>query len=216
LLIIFDLDDTLIQTSQFITPWRFEKVLENMKAIAPLRHQIMHDLMKSHLQYDSSSQALEEVLSFHKVDRSLIELAKAHMSSFDMTIPVHLFEGVSNMLETLKAQYALALVTKGRVDQQSLKIEKAGFKENFFDQVFIVDSGDKKDAFKQASKGFLSNKVLVVGDRVNADLKPAKDLGFHTCLVRQGRGEFQKISPMLVDYIIQDVTEVENLLKSIQ
>ena len=56
----------------------------------------------------------------------------------------------------------------------------------------------------------------MVGDRIVRDLLPAKNLGFTTVLVRQGRGKHQKINKDQVDFVIDDVTEVENLIKSIE
>lgn len=215
MLIIFDLDDTLIQTSQFITPWRFEKVLDSLNLENMIKDQILQDLIACHLKFESSQEALDQVLRLYKLDESLIKQAKLTFNSYDPSIPVHLFKGVDLLLENLKSAYKLVLVTRGHVDQQRLKIEKAGFSEAIFDQIIIVEHKDKKEAFSTVSSGYNSNKVFVIGDRVDVDLQPAKALGFKTCLVRQGRGEYQKISPIFVDYIIQDVIELENLLKSI-
>lgn len=216
MLIIFDLDDTLIQTSRFITPWRFEKVLQGLGFQQSLHAKVSYDLMNCHMTFDSSHEALQAVFKNHDIPHAHFESAKRFLDSFDDTIPVELFNGVKTLLENLRTKHKLVLVTKGRQDQQQLKIQKAGLSDGFFEHMLIVDVGSKKQAFSQLALGYDSKNVLVIGDRITADLSPAKDLGFKTCLVRQGRGEFQKISPTIVDYIIQDVTELENLLKSIQ
>lgn len=215
MLIIFDLDDTLIQTSQFITPWRFDKVLASLNLTNGMKNEIFQTLLSSYLEFESSQDALNHVLTAHNIDLNLIQLAKDALNSYDPSIPVYLFEGVDVLLANLKAHYKLVLVTKGNKAQQKLKIDKAGLAQNIFEQIFIVEDEDKKEAFKAVSKGYESTQVFVIGDRVKGDLQPAKALGFKTCLVRQGRGEYQKISPLFVDYIIQDVIELENLLKSI-
>lgn len=216
MLIIFDLDDTLIQTSRLITPWRFEKVLQALGLQQDLYAKLSCDLMNCHMSFDSSQEALQAVFKTHDIHRTHFDVAKGFLDSFDDTIPVELFSGVEILLKVLKTNHKIVLVTKGRQDQQKLKIQKAGLSDGFFEHMIIVDTGSKKQAFSQLATGYDSKNVLVVGDRISADLSPAKDLGFKTCLVRQGRGEFQKISSTIVDYVIQDVTELENLLKSIQ
>lgn len=216
MLIIFDLDDTLIQTSRFITPWRFKKVLENLNLDPAIKSDIFDSLQTRHLEFESSQEAIEQIFKSYKIDEINLNQASYFLNSYDEQIPVYLFSGVKELLQNLKLNYSLALVTKGKAELQKLKILKAGLEDDFFNQIVIVESGNKKEAFSQAAQGEESKNVFVVGDRVFADLQPAKALGFKTCLVRQGRGEFQKIFPDFVDYIIQDVTELENLLKSIQ
>jgi FMN phosphatase YigB (HAD superfamily) len=213
LLIIFDLDDILIKTSEEITPWRFKQVLEYLQ-----RKGITADLdklLRDHQQYDSSSEALTWFLTQLKLNSEEIAESVRLLNAFDPHIPVSVFDGVYVLLEHLKKTHTLALVTAGSYQIQSLKIQKAKLDKNYFDYIEIVENGDKTQAYQNAHNLFSINPVLVVGDRVSKDLSPAKTLGFETVLVRQGRGVFQKISGNQANHVIEGVTEVENLIKLI-
>ena len=216
MLIIFDLDDTLIQTSRFITPCRFERVIEALDLSEAIKRAILEDLNKGHLQFATSKQAITHVLKSHGVPVHLIEHANFEMDAYDPQVPVVLFEGVVELANILKARNChLVIVTAGSISQQTYKIQKSGITDHV-SSWYIVESGSKQNTYQEVAKNFLPNEVLVIGDRVASDLLPAKALGFKTCLVRQGRGQFQEINSNIIDFVIQDVTEVENLIKSLQ
>lgn len=211
MLLIFDLDDTLIQTSKAITPWRFKKVFEEVLKddVDPL---YLENLLSIHQNYESSEMALRTFLENLKVDEALIQQSIHKMAEYDTDIPVELFDGVYETLSFLKNKATLCLVTAGGFDIQTLKIEKSGLK-SFFNKIEIATSKDKSEIYKNLLQDFSSNKVFVIGDRVVKDLLPAKMLGFSTVLVRQGRGLYQKFQPNIVDYVIDDVIELQDLLK---
>lgn len=219
MLIIFDLDDTLIPTSDMITPWRFQKIIYKLKLAGYAQVELDEfyvKLIDSHKTFSTSTQALEFYLGELKIDafdkKGLID----ELNCFDESMPVVTYPGVHNLLSNVKKRFKLALVTAGEVSNQSLKIQKAGLDQGFFDHIDIVESGHKEPFYKNIYDKFSPSSVLVVGDRVSKDLSPAKNLGFTTVLVRQGRGLFQKIHKDIVDFVIQDVTELENLIKSYQ
>jgi HAD superfamily hydrolase (TIGR01549 family) len=219
LLIIFDLDDTLIQTSRLITPWRFQKVLYSLCQHHNMvcdHEALSHDLAKSHQEFETSQSALAHFFHLHNVNSSFLEKATDLLNEFDESIPVEVFEGVYDMLKNLKINLKLSCVTAGKRDIQTLKIQKSKLDQSFFDSIHIVESGDKQETYEQVCSGISKEDVLVVGDRIMKDLAPAKRLGYKTVLVQQGRGQFQKINKQYVDFVIRDVTEVANLIKSIQ
>ncbi len=105
-------------------------------------------------------------------------------------------------------------MTSGKKEIQELKIAKAALDSLYFEHIYIVEEGSKELIYTHLFQQIQPCSVLVVGDRVSRDLLPGKKLGFSTVLVRQGRGLFQKFHKDEVDFVIQDVTELENLIKS--
>ncbi len=219
MLIIFDLDDTLIKTSELITPWRFKQVLDHLQEVGLLQnasHSLLNDLIEKHSEYSSSQEALGDLFKKSGIDDSIIQEAAHKLNAYDPDIPVSVFSGVYQLLNKLKKEYQLALVTSGTMQIQNLKIQKSDLTNNYFDFIEIVEGTDKKTAYQNIFNSSNNQKVIVVGDRIVRDLLPAKNLGFTTVLVRQGRGKHQKINKDQVDFVIDDVTEVENLIKSIE
>jgi FMN phosphatase YigB (HAD superfamily) len=217
LLIIFDLDDTLIQTSRYITPWRFEKILHRLASVGALKGPVDHyldELVCEHQKFESSLLALSHFFEAHQIDTSYFNQSVQLLNDYDQTIPVVLFEGVKEFLERLKLHAQLVCVTLGVEIIQRLKLQKSGLSEGCFKEMYVVETGEKGAIYQELFNKYPQGPVFVVGDRVVKDLVPAKKLGFTTVLVKQGRGQFQKNDPIGVDFVIGDVLELENLVKS--
>jgi len=218
LLIIFDLDDTLIQTSEVITPWRFQRVLKFLESKGhdnDLLESLYQEITKQHQRFETSSEALLFFFQKHQINQSFYPECLSILNDFTQDLPVSIYKGVIEMLKALKSEVRLACVTSGMTSNQELKLNKSGLKE-LFEEIIIVETGDKVHAYRTVFENSKKSCVLVVGDRIQKDLVPAKSLGFYTALVQQGRGLFQKINHQYVDFVIQDVLEVENLIKSIK
>jgi len=217
LLIIFDLDDTLIQTTLAITPWKIGSALAHLVRQEVLKEgldELMFAWAPFHSQYETSSLGLVAFLKNRGVNEKHIQETLEVFSSLDESIPVEVFEGVYPLLEELKKIHTLALVTSGERDHQSLKMSKAGLAQGYFNHIEIAVDKIKKSLYEKFKLEYPDQAIWVIGDRVEKDLIPAKQLGFKTVLVRQGRGQYQKFDPMWVDYVIEDVTELLSLVKS--
>lgn len=217
MLIIFDLDDTLIATSDFITPWRFNRVAQILKKDGfsdETLEYFVSEMTQAHAEFSSSQEALEFFLKKFEVSCALHQECLECLNLYDLDIPVRVYPGVYELLHSLKKSFKMVLVTSGQSPIQNLKIQKASLHHGFFENVMIVESGSKEFFYKKIYDEFKPSQILVIGDRVQKDLKPAKNLGFLTVLVQQGRGQFQKFHKDEVDFVIRDVTELENLIKS--
>jgi len=96
-----------------------------------------------------------------------------------------LFDGAIQLLEYLKIDYALHIITNGFDDVQKLKIKNSGI-ELFFDTVTTSEEvGVKKPnplIFNEAmskANAVPSNSIMI-GDTYEADIKGAEDVGMHT------------------------------------
>lgn len=101
-----------------------------------------------------------------------------------------MFEGAQAALERLSLRYALYLVTSGDERTQRQKVSVLGI-ERFFKGVFFVDPSrgqSKLHAFGEILRreGGHPRSFLSVGNRVDTDIAMAKEIGWDTCWVRTG------------------------------
>jgi putative hydrolase of the HAD superfamily len=218
LLIIFDLDDTLIDTSGCITPFALERTLHAM--IAAGLHvsdfiESLEQLKRINSTAISSKAALQEFLEICDGHPSLFDIGKEKLcGELASDLPVFLLEGASELLSELIENHELALVTGGKSSVQMEKLKKAGIDSTLFSNIVVAEDGNKKIHYKNiAEKGrYMQQEVLVCGDRIPIDLAPAKELGFKTVHMRWGRGLWSQGKQGDVDYQITSLNELKEII----
>ncbi len=226
MLIIFDLDDTLVDTSICITPRKLEEALQAM-----IREGLTVDnfdsALRSLLEFDaapgaSSPSALEAFLSQHGYSKIFLpvglaklreELSPDHEPA--LAVP-HAFE----MLHAVKNRHNLAIVTMGSPSLQYSKLKKAGIDPAFFSKIVIIEEKNKKPSYQAIIEEarLPSQEVVVCGDRVAVDLVPAKELCCHTVHMARGRGRALRESALssgIADYAIEDWQDFPTLIERI-
>jgi putative hydrolase of the HAD superfamily len=217
LLILFDLDDTLIDTSGCIVPIKLRDGLEKMVQaglVVPDFQAALSRLYALNQKAASSREALKEFLSEVGFDERLYEVGVHEVyRNISPTIPVTPFPGVLKTLEKLERDHTLALVTLGVPSQQMAKVKNAGIDSRFFSKIAVFENQSKKVYYQSIATEFKADpsSVIVCGDRVHADLLPARELGFKTVLVRQGRGIHEPLD--MTDHVIGAVPEILDLVE---
>ena len=156
------------------------------------------------LGYDGNSQAIK-----------YFQLEKTPWPS-SMEVP---FVDVANTLETLKKRgYNLGIIanqelgTKDRLQQQGIL--------QYIDLVIAsaeegVAKPDEK-IFKIALQraACKSDNAIMIGDRIDNDIIPAKKLGFHTIWIKQGFGQYWNITKEeeTPDYTVCSLSELCDIL----
>ncbi|MBP3562143.1 MAG: HAD family hydrolase [Treponema sp.] len=156
------------------------------------------------LGYDGNSQAIK-----------YFQLEKTPWPS-SMEVP---FADVANTLETLKKRgYNLGIIanqelgTKDRLQQQGIL--------QYIDLVIAsaeegVAKPDEK-IFKIALQraACKSDNAIMIGDRIDNDIIPAKKLGFHTIWIKQGFGQYWNITKEeeTPDYTVCSLSELCDIL----
>ncbi|MCL5245060.1 YjjG family noncanonical pyrimidine nucleotidase [Cellulophaga sp. 20_2_10] len=194
--VFFDLDHTLwdFEKNSALT---FTKILEENKvgvkvedfltAYIPINHHYWklfreEKISKEDLRFQRL-QTTFRTIGYNASDKEINLLAAEyinHLSSFN-----HLFPNAIEILEHLKPNYKLHIITNGFQDVQNKKIRNSKI-DNYFD--VIVDSemaGVKKPnpyifelALQKANT--TADKSLMIGDSVEADILGAKSVGLHT------------------------------------
>ena len=106
-----------------------------------------------------------------------------------------LLDGALDLLGKLQANHQLALVTNGLKEVQRPRLE-AGALRDFFDVIIVSDEiGHAKPhapffdyTFEQIGRPE-KERVLIVGDNINADVKGGLDYGIHACWFNPGKKE---------------------------
>lgn len=220
MLIIFDLDDTLIDTSGSITPFQMKRVLADIfvtKRFEGTFQEIFNDLLNLDKKCASARDTLKIFFRKYNIDQSHY-LASIDKIYGDIPEECKIFT-VPQALETielLSKTHTLAIVTAGDPKIQLYKLEKAGMDRSFFCKIDVSSTLDKKKYFESLIKDFSlkSEDVLVCGDKINIDLIPAKELGCKTVLMQWGRGKNQLIDKS-VDFKIASLPELYKILEEL-
>ncbi len=217
MLIIFDLDDTLIDTTS-IVPVMLEKALRKM---------IEEDLsvsfsegLKRLLEIDKRSikakESLKVFLSEIQADNKFYEIAvKEYYTKLPDHIKIFTLPGAKDILDELKKKHLLAILSIGKKSIQIDKLKKAGIDSALFSKIVITESEDKKPYYKEIldSLNYQAKECVACGDRISYDLKPAKELGCNTIHVKWGRG-LNLIKDQYTDYSIDNLYEIPKIIKS--
>jgi len=201
--ILFDLDDTLVQTTYFNDQSlaAVAKVLEDRHIELALSEQEVRDLiLKVKIQYGTAHwkvfEELEKGLGIH--DRKILtELTLAYDLAEDNNI--RLFPGVTELLKFLiQKGIKTGIVTNGDSYRQWKKLILTGI-QDVFDVVIISEEVgiEKPDPsiYRRAlySLEVESNDAMFVGDKPDTDITGANRAGVISIRVRQGRNA--KVEP---------------------
>ncbi|EKE08482.1 MAG: hypothetical protein ACD_17C00147G0004 [uncultured bacterium] len=217
MLIIFDLDDTLIDTSGSILPFKLKECLKQLVArgLAVGDFEAAYEeLVWANTRAGRSEDTLVAfVKKFGKDDAFasgvLDELTKPLPSNFSVATTPYAKE----ILECLKTTHTLSLVTGGYAPFQMEKLEKAGIDRSIFSKIAVSENSIKKPFYEDLIQEFstLPQEAVVCGDRVQIDLEPARELGMKTVHMRWGRGR-QVPKEDWMDAQIENLRELQGIL----
>jgi len=218
MLIIFDLDDTLIDTSGCIIQLKLKDALQAM-VNAGLKVNSFEESLDLLDEVDSTSPNGEETLrSFLKqigADTSFLEIGSEEMHKpVSEDIVINQLEGASEILSHLKKQKnTLALVSKGKEELQFQKMSKAEIGRDIFSKIIITDEYNKKDKYKELMEefSFAPTETIVIGDKFYSDLLPAKELGIKTVQMLWGRA--LKFPEEGADFKIKKLEELKEIIR---
>jgi putative hydrolase of the HAD superfamily len=227
LLIIFDLDDTLIDTTGSITPVKLEQALTKMVE-AGLQvgdfQEALTILKRLDMASESASQTLLEFLEISNAGRKYFDIGYAELyGPLPSDFPVYPLDQALDILSELCSEHQIALVSMGKPEQQLLKLKNAGIDSTIFSKILISEDHDKKPHYKTIldELGFSPSQTLVCGDRVKRDLSPAKELGCITVHMQWGRGLSSLLSALPhyiaqdVDYAIKKLSQIKDILTTL-
>jgi putative hydrolase of the HAD superfamily len=218
LLIIFDLDDTLIDTSGCVTYFKLEDALNVMTSqglILSDFSEALELLRRLNTTSDSARFAIAEFVEILGVDRNFFEIGvKEVYENLSPDLPIFPLEGAVEVLMELREQHQLGLVTIGHPILQMEKMKKAGIDSRIFSKIAVIEEKNKKPHYQLMvdELGYSPLDVLVCGDRVLLDLIPASELGLKTVRIQWGRGWNCSGYQGEVDYSISKIKELKGIV----
>ncbi len=221
--IIFDLDDTLYDCSGTLVRSRRLKAARVIAEAAGCSEKEAYELQ---LDFDKqkalNGDLYEEIGRQYSLPVSFLEDIKKAFSEVSIS-GIEPFAGVMDTLKDLKNRgLALFLVTVGKREEQEGKVRVLGL-DGLFDEIIILDPGTfgseaKKVGFREIldGHGLRPEEVLCVGDRMDRELKVAKELGIYTAMVKHGRHYQHFVSDpkggRKPDMYIESVTDLPGIL----
>lgn len=215
MLIIFDLDDTLIDTSGSVTPFKMRECLKlfQKEGLSISNFEAAYqELITINSRSERSRDALCEFL---KGDLALLKKAMQEMTTpLPDSFLIPTTPNAKEILNILSKKHTLALVTGGDPPFQMEKLKKAGIDQAFFSKIAIPEDSVKKPFYERLLKEFslAPKEVLVCGDRISMDLLPAYELGIRTVHMRWGRGQLKETEKW-VEHAIFDLSELKRMIK---
>lgn len=199
MLIIFDLDDTLVDTFRCLTlPKLKESLIHMIQGGLKLDcsfERAWADLKRCNVEAKDSKEALSSFLPDFKNGELFLEQSIAYVyESSDEGLNLKPVLGAIEGLKKLKKKHTLACVTKGFRGRQLRKLEKAGIDWALFSKIVVTQSSSKKVSYQKVLRecGFSPEETLVCGDKFDVDLEPAKRMG---CLVAHAQWGHRKSAP---------------------
>lgn len=222
MLIIFDLDDTLIDTSGSILPGVLKQALRAMEGVGFLIANFdrsYKELLRLNTFHVSSEEAIREFVEINQAPSHCVDVGlHAIYENPVFNEPIQPVEDAIEVLKELSHSHPLVLVTKGKEKIQREKMKRAGVLTQFFTKLYFCIDGNKKKIYQKVSEemGISPLKSLVCGDRISSDLTPAKELGYKTVQLKWGRGLGNTGFKNDVDYTIVHLKELKALLETLK
>lgn len=217
MLIAFDLDDTIIDTSGSVTLYKLGEFLRFL-----LRRKVpIGDFSRAFTEIAaldrgciSSKETVRQVLERFGALHLLEEALAIYNEPLPKNFIIPTTPDAKNVLHILGQRgHILTLVTGGARLFQLEKIEKAGLEPSLFSKIAVSEDSKKKSHYEALVKEFSKppGEYCAVGDRIAMDLAPAHELGWKTVHMRWGRGKICKQEEW-VDHSIHELTELLDIL----
>ena len=128
---------------------------------------------------------------------------------------IQMIPHATEVLEKLKDDYRLYIITNGLEDSQVYRIRESGLEAFFLDMFLSGRIGANKpskeyfDYVKNHIPGFEAEKTLVIGDSLTSDIQGGYDAGLDTCwFVRDPVGKPGAVMPTYVIHRLPELLEV--------
>lgn len=193
MLLIFDLDDTLIHTHRVFLELT-DEFLRRMEALGLGDENVYYtmDSFNREAVEDNNAyvpwafpKAMRKTYEFYcekdfvpyyeEIADELEELGWGFREAEYTQVP-----GAKILLDEMaEAGHILVLLTQGGYDEQRFKVEQQHFNE-FFDEIVVVDKKSPDVLQKLIEQcGFLPRETIVIGDSAKSDIAPALSVGAH-------------------------------------
>ena len=222
MLIIFDLDDTLIDSWNTSIPIKLKIALQEMiKAGLEVKDEkiAFQRILELNESTDNGKTTLQTFLQeLNNTNEKTLEIGHhAYYGGPVIDIVRPPLPGAIEVLQQLHKNHTLSIVTHGEEETQNDKINRAKIDTSLFKKIIITPKYDKLNSYKQILEElhFPPENSIVIGDKYKTDLLPAKELGMKTIHMKWGKGKMIVPKENEVDYIISDLHEIPKIVEEL-
>lgn len=215
--VIFDLDDTLINTTDQLIPIAISVLRQVLISyeISISEHELIkirQEFFKTNPRQSFNTHLVQQFFDLKEQSEVLNKLSECF---YNIPLPNSLLltPDAEKVLKELKAN--LYLVTSGSKVTQFKKIKLTGLEKYFKSWHCAEDevSLSKHQLFKELIKDKDPKSVLVIGNRIDNEIKAANSLGVDSCLYLFG--EYKALTPLSdlekPTYSIQSLLQVREI-----
>ncbi|MFA5405739.1 MAG: HAD hydrolase-like protein [Candidatus Nanoarchaeia archaeon] len=214
-LVLFDLDNTLYPTSEQVNACRKASIKSMIRAGLKGRQTILlkrlYEIIRE-LGSNSEEHYNKLVDEVYGQGPDYYRLVSAGITAYNVTkqATMKLYDDAISTLKSIKT--SIGILTKGNALKQWDKIYRLGLND-LFKKVWIVKDNESKEGKISeilTSLKLKPKEVIMVGDRMDSDIKPANNKGLITVRLMKGPYKSQQGK---ADYKIKALKEVIGILK---
>jgi putative hydrolase of the HAD superfamily len=225
--VLFDIDDTLYDTTLQMSEARLNAVKAMIEAGLPanieITYRVLEEIVKEFgRHYNQQFDRLLERLGLEWNPRVIAAGVTAYRETSSVYLKPY-SDTVPTLLKLRESGYPLGIVSEGRAVKQWQKLIQLGI-QHLFNRVLI--SGEIKEdtvtpeMFKLVLKelGASPEETVFVGNQLNTDILCANKVGIISVRMRKGehRVEEPKSSEMAPKYEISKISEIFDVLKKLE
>lgn len=198
--LFFDVGSTLVD-EHFV----YEEILQNIAEQAELSYEDVYKI----------------AMEFYKENRKGdIETAKLYGTKLPKwnSVKEILYEDTVECLKELSSRYKIGIIANQEMGTAE-RLKKQGIRQYINIVVASAEEGVKKPdrrIFEIALErsGCSAEQAVMIGDRIDNDIVPAKQMGMHTIWVKQGFGQYWNITEEFerADYEVDSLAEICGIL----
>ena len=219
--ILFDLDDTLYPERLYVLSG-FHAVAEHLSKIHPVEMNEVFTCLSAHFERRVRGNifncALSDlnILADDEIIQQLVAVYRDHLPTLT------LYPEVQSLLQTLRTQYKLGLLTDGYAQVQRLKVKALNLTGSFDAIVYSDDFG--RDSWKPSLTPYKQllkmlavdpKNAIYIGDNPRKDFVGARQLGLKTVRITRSdteHGHIRLEAEFEADYDIATLADLTNVL----
>jgi len=215
-LVIFDLDDTLVNLFK-VHDKAYHKTMEEIFGLTACYKKLDYtgkripDLIKEY--------AMKEGVTPQVIAMNLEEAERVYELNFAMALrdpKKHILPGVQKLLEALSKKHKLALVTGDLQSITELVLKETGLAKYFPVIVTADDAPTRAEIVRKAiKKAGRADEVWVIGDSTR-DIDAGKANKAKTIAVLTGEHDKKTLAAKKPEYIFKDLTPTREIMEAIR
>ncbi|ABR54159.1 HAD superfamily (subfamily IA) hydrolase, TIGR02253 [Methanococcus vannielii SB] len=218
--VLFDLDDTLYNSSSFANRARKEALRAMIDAGLDSTEENAQKVLNKIIDQKGSNYGMhfndlvKDIMGVHDPKIITMGIITYHNVKFALLRPYS--DTIKTLVDLRTMGLKLGILTDGVTIKQWEKLIRLGIHPLFDEVVTSEEFGLGKpntEFFNYGLKKLKLNpeEVVYVGDRVDRDIIPAKSVGIRTVRILQGK--YSSVCDETSDYTIKNISELSNVIK---